>query len=619
MSELREQLERLAARGAPGRGADAVVAAAIDAADRGDAWVDQPTRGARSMDDDLEPIDLEDVVVGRPARRGRKPFRALAAAGLAALVGVGVLAVSALTGGGASSAEEAVRKLADAIDAEDPLAAADVLAPSEVRSLRSTLDEASRRAAELELVETASSPLAGIDLSVDDLELDGESLADGFTRVYLRGAIRGSTDVTDFSELVQRAIDDPSGSSDAVDLRDLSPAGIDPFVVAVREDGRWYVSAAYTVLEYIREANDAGPADYGSAVASAAELGAESPEAAARAMVDALAAEDWTRAFSLLPPDEIPVYDYRSVFAELLADTETDFGVDEWSATAAIDGDEALLTVHGSGRFGDGERWELTDECLRMTYTYEGYVDEEFPEYSQDPYTDTTGICLSGSGAFPYSFFFDATGDDSGSVTVRAVRQDGRWFLSPVGTTLDKLDQWVGNFDERSLYTMLDLPEELDAEGTVTVGEPISAEANAAWLMYTYQFAGTEGQRIVGQFATEQSRSETFGSYGDVRIVHADGRTFDEGWSIDGYPVTLPETGEYLIVVQTFAPGPYTLTIWDEADAPAGVVVYGSDAGTIDENGNYCYQPAPGEEVCELVAADPGGGTTVTSIAVPDE
>ena len=75
----------------------------------------------------------------------------IAAAGLAALVLVGGLAVSAVVGsGGAGSPEAAVHRLADAISHEDPLAAADVIAPDEVRSLHATLTDAERKAAELQ-------------------------------------------------------------------------------------------------------------------------------------------------------------------------------------------------------------------------------------------------------------------------------------------------------------------------------------------------------------------------------------------------------------------------------------------------------------------------------------
>ena len=91
----------------------------------------------------------------------------ITAAGVAALVLVSALAVSAVVGsGGSDSPEGAVRRLADALSHEDPLAAADVIAPDEVRSLHGTLDAAAHKAAELQLVQTAGAPLSGVDFNV---------------------------------------------------------------------------------------------------------------------------------------------------------------------------------------------------------------------------------------------------------------------------------------------------------------------------------------------------------------------------------------------------------------------------------------------------------------------
>ncbi len=61
-------------------------------------------------------------------------------------------------------------------------------------------------------------------------------------------------------------------------------------MVAVREDGHWYVSAAYTVLEYVREYHRAAPADFGSGVRNISALGADSPDAAVQDSMRALAA-----------------------------------------------------------------------------------------------------------------------------------------------------------------------------------------------------------------------------------------------------------------------------------------------------------------------------------------
>jgi len=133
VSDMRDALNELARRRAP-RGFDEVLAGAAASAER-DAG-----------GDDLDTIPF---VTSEPVARRQSLSSMIAAAGVAALVLVGTFAVSAVVGsGGAGSAEAAVRRLADAASHEDILAAADVLAPEEVRSLHGTLDHAARKAAE---------------------------------------------------------------------------------------------------------------------------------------------------------------------------------------------------------------------------------------------------------------------------------------------------------------------------------------------------------------------------------------------------------------------------------------------------------------------------------------
>src|SRR5450755_3666933 len=114
---MHDELNELAGRGSP-RGFDEVFAAAAASAER--ESVERDSHG-----DDLDTIPF---VMSEPIRPRRRPLGSMiAAAGVAALVLVGAFAVSAVVGsGGAGSAAGAVRRLADAVSHEDPLAAADV-------------------------------------------------------------------------------------------------------------------------------------------------------------------------------------------------------------------------------------------------------------------------------------------------------------------------------------------------------------------------------------------------------------------------------------------------------------------------------------------------------------
>ena len=165
-----------------------------------------------------------------------------------------------------------MRQLADAIENQDPLAAVDVLAPDEVGALHDSVDGISNRAKELQLVDDAGQPLAGVDFEVGDLQIDTEELAPGYAKVTMHGLlISAQAHREGVSELIRRVWtnDGEDVTQAVIDTRDI-PADIGTFVVAVQRDGSWYVSPAYTALEYVRVVNELPAADYGSGPGRAA-------------------------------------------------------------------------------------------------------------------------------------------------------------------------------------------------------------------------------------------------------------------------------------------------------------------------------------------------------------
>jgi hypothetical protein len=590
-------------------------------------------------DETLEPlpVDVPDTPLAlpeTPTPRSR-PRALIAGIGIVALAGVGALAISALTGGGgADTPEGAVEQLAAAIGAEDPLAAVDVIAPDEVRTLHDTLDTTARRAAGLDLVESASAPLAGIDLSVEDLELETETLADGYAKVTVRsGELRSTTEQAGFSELVREATaDDDVDVTENVDLGDLAPEELDTFLMTVRRDGRWYVSAAYTVLEYVRAANDLPVADFGSGLARAAQLGAESPEAAARDTLDAVASSDWERLLELLPPGEVPLYDYREALSELLDEGGAIFDVTEFDASARIDGDHALVSVRAAGTYdSDGSaeptEWELSGECLRLTehdrYDDGFWSDDGFGESVDDALvapsttdqvteTSTFAFCLSRPGVIPIAFEAEA-GDSPGPVTVRAVQRDGRWFLSPIATALGHVDGWVAGFDRRHLLSLLDMPERIEPDAAIVLGQAVEGTSEGFGLAYTYTLDGRAGQEVVGTTDDGSSGDLVFDGSLQVRVFDPEGDELDDAWGIlQGQPVLLPATGTYTVAVVTFTPDDFRFTLWDVDDAPPEALE--PSFGFEDEE---CTFNPDGSIEC---AFDPTSATTAPTVpTVPGE
>ncbi len=529
MSELHDHLNTLAGRGNR-RGADGVIAAA-----RRDA----------EAEDNIVAVSLSEEQP-RERRKGRSRFAAI---GVAALLGVATLGISALVGGnGADSPEAAVRQLANAISNEDPLAALDVISPDEVRTLSDSVDSASRKAEELELVNAAGEPFAGIDLSVEGLELETEELAPGYVKVGVTGGtIHSETDPAGYSGFLQRVSEGAENSEGDLDLATFETGDQGPFVVVVQRDGSWYVSVSYTALEYLRESEGGAPADYGSARAQVATLGADSPEAAARDMLDAVATDDWERVLELVPPDEIPVYDYREWIIAESAETETSLTVDEFEVVESeVKGDTAVLTIAAVISDGDGgETYRFADDCATSPFVYGGEEESE--------------ICLGAMSLVGYGLLYaNDLGPDRHDVRVTAVQRDGRWFLSPVGTAIDYLDEVIDRIDRDWLYATFGLAYELAPEAAITLGEPIEAQGGVR----VFSLEGRADQEIIGYVGTE----DNYG-YNAIEIYTPDGDELDAWGVFQGEAVTLPADGTYKVVVSEFSRSPYT--IWDAVDAPA--------------------------------------------------
>jgi hypothetical protein len=587
VSELRDRLERLAGRGAP-RGADDVLNAAMRGVPTNEVEVVPEDNGndLTIIDDDAPFVTSEEVEPHRRSRYGTL----VATFGVAALVGVAGLAIASVFGnGGAASPEGAVRQLADAISHKDPLAAVDVLSPTEVRSMRQTVDGATHRAADLKIVDNASAPFTGVDLSVDHLQLSTQPLADGYTKVTVTGGeVTASTHTAAMSKLVQDALRN-SGSANSkgnIELAKIaSDADLPTFVVTVRHDGRWYVSPAYTALEYAREADGGPAAEFGSAK-NAANLGADTPEHAVSDALHAWQAGNWDRMMALAPPDELPVYDYRNWLNQLGTENEPNFTIDKLTTSSTTSGDAGTVKLEASGTMGSGEdqmKWQVGGTCPDPFGSYgsalssSGSAQELFTgngDTSVDNTMSPVGICLAGDlgNVVPFGLYpiggADGGSPTTGAVSIDVVRENGRWFVSPVTTVLRTLDSTIQHLDERTIYTLLGLAYELPPDGNITLGQPFTLPTRSAFGASVFSFDGTKGQKLIGEIDSDNS-------YASGEIYTPDGKQVDyvEFSTVkNGYafPVSVPATGSYRLIVNSGG-GNAKLTLWDAKDAPKGL------------------------------------------------
>ena len=330
--------------------------------------------------------------------------------------------------------------------------------------------------------------------------------------------------------------------------------------MVVRRGGSWYVSAAYTMLEYVREWNQLPAADFGSGERDIATLGADSPDAAVQDSMRALQRNDWTKLMTMVSPNEIPFYDYRAAFNELIRKREaesaapsTNFTIDAMTTNAQVDGDTAKVTLNASGT-SDSGKWTLEGGCFTP------------PDTGTPAFTCGEGNVL-GFLSTPYSAL-----DKSSQITV--IRHGDRWFVSPVGTVLDVVDTWISTIDRRSLFTMIGIPNQLPPDGSLTLGTPFELNtANRHLQVLT--FDGHKGQKLLG-LGSAKVRSvaglENFAGT-SARVFGPDGSELSDSYGLfDGQPVELPADGKYTFAVQSFAfngGGDVTVTIWNAADAPA--------------------------------------------------
>ncbi|MCU1464090.1 MAG: hypothetical protein JWM72_18 [Actinomycetia bacterium] len=280
----------------------------------------------------------------------------------------------------------------------------------------------------------------------------------------------------------------------------------------------------------------------------------------------------------MVNPREIPFYDYRAAFTELIRQSRADettpprpaFTIGSMKTTSQVSGEAAKVTLTASGTTNNGT-WSLDGGCFKATSN-----DATNPQF-QYPVTCGAGSSLPYFSVLAFPFM---GADPSSQFT--AVRQDGRWFVSPVGTALDLIDRTIAQLDRRSVYSILNVPGRIPFDGALTLGRPVVLSVSPATHgLQVLSFDGHRGEQLLG-LATSKATSATkptSGSYAEIpanaRVFAPDGSEIaDAGNLLSGHALTLPADGTYKFVLQMHVfslqdLGDVTVTIWDVANAPA--------------------------------------------------
>lgn len=321
----------------------------------------------------------------RDPRRRRVAGIGATVATLAAGLGLTTIALNGAGDPGAPSAEAAVTRFVEALEAQDVLGMIDILDPAEVPAARAAVETGRNEAERVGLVSGGLTldSVAGVDVDVTDLSLTTTPVFDDMAVVAAtNGTASISFDPVAFplgdalAEYFDR--DSLRGSATA----ELGGRELPVQVAAVRRDGRWYVSTSYTVAEYLRLVDDRPPAPE---TASLSPIGSTTPEAAAEAWYDALVSFDLDAAARLVAPGAgDAVLRYANVWLPSAVDDLEQLRADGWDLQLdglrmQIDGDSDVrtarateFTISGTTSSSVASQPVLDPALPTIVYTFDG-------------------------------------------------------------------------------------------------------------------------------------------------------------------------------------------------------------------------------------------------------
>ncbi len=424
---------------------------------------------------------------------------AVAVLGIGVLVLVNQLVFSKIKP--AASPEEAVTKMIEGVAAKDGLSIYGSLSPAEFDSIKKYMDSTSDALEDTDLSawgDRFDEIVEELDVSLEGLEVRVDPIEDGLAKVFITdGKMTVDADSTKMSQLLadlgeeitstepfaelsvepydkEQVFEDFKKDLDeelpyTVSSSDLTTSdGSEAFMMAVEEDGGWFVSPYLTIAEYTSLEFDGFTR--GSLPDPSAVQEFDSPEAAAQGMTDALVGFTETGGIDQLV-NAMPLAE-RRVLALYGSDVPDIVGAGEPFSIPVKDFDVlsekdgwAHLTfkefrVEGADETGAEAEVTFRGSCIEMT---------------KDSVSD--GWCLED---VPLIRDFGVQ-----DLTILAVKEDRGWFVSPSATLTDAwtvigkkaIDLYLdGKFDDET-WIMQQL-EELEAfmqqhpviEGNIDVG-----------------------------------------------------------------------------------------------------------------------------------------------------
>mgnify|MGYP001578819276 CR=1 FL=1 len=398
-----------------------------------------------------------------PKRSRAKTVGALA--GVGALVAAGAFAVVTITGndekGGAASPTEVGTLLTAALDNEDVLGVIDLLLPGEREAFRDpiidTFDNLRRLGV---LADDASlSAIGGVDIKLTDVVVrDTTTNAPEIVNLELSGSATVSVD-GEKVPLGGLLIDDVfEGERPDMDADPQTEEFEDVPLTVVQRDGRWYLSAFYTVAEQAR-----ADTDLDIPATGVAPKGADAPEGALDDMLEAVSDQNLERLIGLLDPTEAEALQrYAPLF---LDDAQAE--LDDAGIHVSISDTAFSVSGSGSRRFVlvDAITIEATDGNSTFALAFaDGCATVSFDG-------DEKKMCTSDLSDL------DQLLDDAGLTDAKELKDlittlqralddyeprgvavhevDGEWYVSPIQTYAVTINDVLAAFDRDELSDVI--------------------------------------------------------------------------------------------------------------------------------------------------------------------
>ena len=358
--------------------------------------------------------------------------------------------------GGSASPQLVVEEFMSAVEQEDFLGAAQLMEPTERRTL---INPGIEMVGELQRIgvlggEFDMSAVQGVDVQMGEMAYVPETLASNVVRVGVTGEVTtiGTAGELPLGPLITENVPAEELNAMAAEVPTTEVESIDDLgIVAVERDGAWYVSLWYSVAEGIRR--EEGIAQMPSFGNGPTPSGGETPEAAVQAMTDAVSNFDPEAMIASLDPQEAAaLYDYSTLFLDM-ADEElaeidefASVTIDRLDMTSVVDGDNAMVTIEG----------------MAATVNFSG---ETFM-------VDTGADCLieSFEGCQIEESMLDDLGTTRTSLQAEMAvhKVDGTWYVSPTSTLMNPMLDAMADLDQAKIQGWIDDPESLFENGDAT-------------------------------------------------------------------------------------------------------------------------------------------------------